>query len=145
MNSKNRTSIDLKTNNNILLGKNMTLSGYLADENGNTLENKAITVYIDDIFVKTIITNPKGLFKDFLVAKSSGKREIRCVYDGDWEYEKCCAEAVINIIGENGEMNVEDGEASDIGSQLEKIANLYEKGLLSDDEFVMAKEKILKG
>ncbi|WP_407391675.1 SHOCT domain-containing protein [Methanobrevibacter sp.] len=145
-NSKNKTSIDLKTNNNILLGKNMTISGYLADEEGNTLVNKGITVYIDDVFVKTLITNGKGFFKDFLVAKFPGKREINCIYEGDWEYEKCSSKTIINIIGDNDdESNDGDREAVDIGSQLEKIANLYQKGLLSDDEFRLAKEKIIKG
>lgn len=136
-NSKKKTILNLKSNNNILLGKHIVVSGSLNDTDGKALKNKGILVYIDDLFIKTIITNERGVFKEFLLAKFPGKREIKCVYEGDWEFEKACVVTNTNIIGENE-------QEENIADQLERIANLYEKGLLSDDEFESAKEKILK-
>ena len=156
-NSKKKTELSLTSNNNIFLGNNIIISGYLNEkpeekqdegyenklevENVKRLVNKGINVFIDDMFIKTVITNHKGFFKDFLLAKFPGKRKIKVVYDGDWEYEKSSCSTEINIIGDNDNFTEEtDG----VGDQLEKIARLYQNGLLTDEEFKLAKEKIIK-
>ena len=135
-NSKKKTSLTLRSNNNILLGKNIVISGFLNDDGGNVLKNKGILVYIDETYIKTVVTNDNGHFKEFFLAKFPGNREIKCVYEGDWEFERSSSVTNTNVIGEN-----EDEE--NIADQLEKIAQLYERGLLSDDEFKAAKEKII--
>lgn len=157
-NLKKETDLSLTSNNNIFLGNNIVISGYLKEKpeendgnkyenkleakNVKTLVNKGVNVFIDGIFIKTVITNRNGFFKDFLLAKYPGKREIKVVYDGDWQYHKSHCLTEINIIGGDDDCN--ENEVSDIGSQLEKIANLYQKGLLSEEEFKIAKEKIIK-
>ncbi|MBQ2653138.1 MAG: hypothetical protein IJF83_06240 [Methanobrevibacter sp.] len=152
---KKQTDLSLTSNNNIFLGNNIIISGYLKEKvepeegyenklkvkNVKRLVNKGINVFIDGVFVKTVITNRNGFYKDFLLAKFAGKREIKVVYDGDWEYEKSVCLTEINII--NGSEECEK-EVNCIGDQLEKIANLYREGLLSEEEYTLAKEKIIK-
>lgn len=154
---KKKTDLSLTSNNNIFLGNNLIISGYLKEKseeredegyedklevkNEIRLVNKGINVFIDDMFIKTVITNNKGFFKDFLQAKIPGKRTIKVVYDGDWEYEMAHCSTEINIIGDDDDV-AEQTEG--IGDQLEKIACLYQNGLLTDEEFKLAKEKIIK-
>ena len=152
---KKQTDLSLTSNNNIFLGNNIIISGYLKEKveqedgyenklkvkNVKRLVNKGINVFIDGIFVKTVITNRNGFYKDFLLAKIAGKREIKVVYDGDWEYEKSVCLTEINIIDGSDDC---EKEVNGIGDQLEKIANLYREGLLSEEEYTLAKEKIIK-
>lgn len=139
--SRKKTSIELRPiSNNVLLGKSLTISGFLRDTNGNRMVNKGVVVFFDNQFVKTIITNNNGFFKEYFLAKSPGKREIKLVYDGDWEFEKTSASKIVNFIDTNKKENVKEG----IGDQLEKLAKLYTSGLLSEDEFKIAKKKLIE-
>lgn len=139
--SRKKTSIQLRPiNNNVLLGKSVTVSGFLKDMDGNRMVNKGVVVFFDNQFVKTIITNKNGFFKEYFLAKSPGKREIKLVYDGDWEFEKTSTSKFVNFIDANKKEKRNEG----IGDQLEKLAKLYTNGLLSEDEFEMAKKKLIE-
>ena len=139
--SRKKTSIQLMPiNNNVLLGKSVTVSGFLKDMDGNRMVNKGVVVFFDNQFVKTIITNKNGFFKEYFLAKSPGKREIKLVYDGDWEFEKTSTSKFVNFIDANKKEKRNEG----IGDQLEKLAKLYTNGLLSEDEFEMAKKKLIE-
>lgn len=137
-----KTVMYLTSNNNVLVGKNIAFSGKLQLKEDDNLIGKSIAVFIDETYFKTIETDKFGEFKDIFPSQNSGNIKIKAVYSGDWEYEGCCAITSVEVI----EAKNDYGPDTDlnIANQLEKVANLYQQGLLSDEEFKTAKNKILK-
>jgi len=143
---KKTTFIDLYMPlNEVDLGKNFIISGYLRYEKDSkyvSMVNKGVVVFINGNFVKTLITNDDGYFKDYFMTKSAGEYNITAYYDGNWEYEKISSSGSITVTEPVDYKNMKSGD-SDL-EKLEKIVNMYQQGMLSDDEFKALKKKIIK-
>lgn len=122
-------------------GSYFPISGYLTDEDKNKLANKGIVIFLDDKFVKTVISNNDGYFKDYFLAKNSGKLKITAYYDGNWKYEKTSASDIIDI-----KESVQIKQSTNVErhiENLEKIVDLYQQGMINEEEFKALKERII--
>jgi hypothetical protein len=125
----------------IEFGKNIPIKGYLEVGDNIGLENAPIELYFNDDFVNTVITNDKGIFKAFIPNEVPGHHDIRLFFRGNWQYESC---EISKPVPYKGLPEKSQSKAGGFVGELVALADLYERGLLSDDEFKAFKEKLLK-
>lgn len=145
--TKKITNIELdEIHKKLEANQHFQISGHLSakidedDEDKEKLVNKGVVIFLNDRFVKTVITNENGYFKDYFIPENPGEYKITAYYDGNWRYEKAKSSQSVEISGPNIRKNVEDKSLE----KLDEYINLYKEGLLTEDEFKALKEKLIR-
>lgn len=94
------------------------------------LENQKITIIVS---VSKLLPSEEILLKNHILNILNG-RACGAKYEGTgWGLEHATAE------------NPEIKQESNLMDELERLGNMYKEGLLTDEEFVLAKKKLLEG
>lgn len=130
----------IKTNQHFQISGHLTAKIDEDDDEKEELVNKGVVIFLNDKFVKTVITNEKGYFKDYFIPENPGEYKITAYYDGNWRYEKAKSSQSVEIYGSNIRKDVEDKSLE----KLDEYIKLYKEGLLTKDEFKALKEKLIR-
>ncbi len=138
--AKSKTFIDLTVkNSNLKINQQLSISGHLNLKNDYVLVNAEIEIYFAGKFIESIYTDDNGYFESNFLVDAAGKQEVEAFYSGSSNYESSIAKDYVNVTGRE----VIGSNDDDIISQLEKLGALYERGLLTDEEFEEMKRKLI--
>ena len=112
-------------------------------KNDYVLINAEIEIYFAGQFLKSIFTDGDGYYQFAFQVNKIGKQEVMVVYRGSSEYEMSTAIDYVNVTGTRVNVSGKSNHNEDFITKLEKLVSLYERGLLTDEEFAEMKRKLI--
>ena len=140
--SKTFLELNVKTHN-LKINNRLFVSGYLGLKNDYVLINAEIEIYFAGQFLKSIFTDEDGYYQFAFQVNKIGKQEVMAVYRGSSEYEMSTAIDYVNVTGTIVNVSGKSNHNEDFITKLEKLVSLYERGLLTDEEFAEMKRKLI--
>ena len=128
---------------NIKINDKLFISGYLRLKHDYILVNAEIEIYISGQFLKSTFTDEDGYYQFTFPVTKMGKQEIKVIYNGSAKYEMSTATDYIYVNNKKVKVSVKSNNNDDFITKLEKLASLYERGLLTDEEFTEMKRKLI--
>lgn len=143
--TKSRTYLELNVKkHNLKINTSLFVSGYLRLKNDYVLVNAEIEIYFTGQFLKSTVTDEDGYYQFTFTANKIGKQEVMVVYPGSSEYEISTAVDYVNVTGSKVITKTTTSNSNDdFITKLEKLVDLYERGLLTDEEFSEMKRKLI--
>ena len=142
--TKSKTYLELNVKKHDLkINSSLLVSGYLRLKNDYILINAEIEIYFSGQFLKYTFTDEEGYYQFTFPVKKIGKQEVMVVYRGDSEYEMSTSVDYVNVTNTKVNVSVKSNHDDDFITKLEKLVDLYERGLLTDEEFSELKRKLI--
>lgn len=142
--TKRKTYIDLIVENKDLkINEQLSFFGYVNLRNNYVLVNAEIKIYFGGAFIKSVYADEGGYFESSFQVNIAGKQEIKAYYEGDYRRESSAAKVYVNVTKQNNFISKTPKIDNQVISDLERIGDLYERGLLTTEEFEELKRKLI--
>ncbi len=144
--------IELSENNNTLIKSSGGTGGAIAGGIlfgaagavvGSTFKNTKSSVMVDSLCINIVTSDKKNPFVklDFIKSPIARDKYYKPIFE--------TAQRIFSLLkstlhSKQSNENTVPGSDGDIINQLKELASLHDSGAITDDEFVLAKQKILK-
>lgn len=123
-------------------GAIVKIYGHLTLKDDDILTNAKINVYSSQKYLTSTYTNNKGYFETNIVVNTIGRNPIKVCFKGDSEYETSSDIKYIEVYDSN--QNIQKNRSTnEIISDLERLGELYKNGILTKDEFIKLKKRLI--
>ena len=130
-------------NKDLKINEQLSFFGYVNLRNNYVLVNAEIKIYFGGAFIKSVYADEGGYFESSFQVNIAGKQEIKAYYEGDSRRESSAAKVYVNVTKQNNFISKTPKIDNQVISDLERIGDLYERGLLTTEEFEELKRKLI--